>query len=104
MIDRSLAWAYGDQFEIELGKMKSFVDVGCGVGGSSRHIVKKYGKSSNLNGVGISLSDYQIQKAIELTKVANLSTVLTYKLEDALNTSFPDNGFDLGHFVLNITR
>ena len=32
MIDRSLAWAYGDQAEIELGNMKSFIDVGCGVG------------------------------------------------------------------------
>jgi len=95
LIDRSLAWAYGDQLEKEMGNVKSLIDVGCGVGGSSRHIVKKYGKSSNLNGVGITLSPYQIKVANELTKVANLSTVLTYKVEDAMNTSFPDNKFDL---------
>ena len=39
MIDRTLDWAYCE----EKPAPKSIVDVGCGVGGSSRHIVKKFG-------------------------------------------------------------
>jgi tocopherol O-methyltransferase len=39
MIDRTINWCYGD--EIKTVAPKSIVDVGCGVGGSSRHIVKR---------------------------------------------------------------
>ena len=40
MIDRAINWAYGD--DLKTADPKSTVDVGCGVGGSSRHILKRY--------------------------------------------------------------
>ena len=102
MIDRSLAWAYGDEkeFNSEMNRMKAFIDVGCGVGGSSRHIARTYGNRPDVTGVGISLSPYQIQRANMFTEAANLTSTLTYKVEDAMNTSFADNSFDLGKYYI----
>jgi len=88
-ITRSLEWAYGqplDQVTVE-----NVVDVGCGVGGSSRHIARKFGAS----GVGISLSPFQIQTALELTEVAGLGKHLDYVVGDALAMPFATNSFDL---------
>lgn len=105
MIDRSLEWAYGvgvdrDQDRIllkkKLSQMKAFVDVGCGVGGSSRHIARKYGRRPGVRGSGISLSPYQIQRAKEFTTAANLTSVLDYQVADAMNMPFKDKNFDLG--------
>lgn len=91
MIDNSLEWSYGPNYKEELTKMKSMVDVGCGVGGSSRHIIKKYDGT----GVGISLSPYQIMRANKFTDEANLSSKLKYQVADAMNMPFPENSFDL---------
>lgn len=96
MIDRSLKWAYGEDFDGAMNRMKAFIDVGCGVGGSSRHIARTYGNRLDVTGVGISLSPYQIQRANQFTEAANLTAALTYKVEDAMNTSFADGSFDLG--------
>lgn len=71
--------------------MKSVVDVGCGVGGSSRHIAKKYGAT----GVGLSLSPFQIEKAKELTASESLTDRLDYVVADALNMPFANESFDL---------
>eukprot|EP00598_Pedospumella_elongata_P015939 CAMPEP_0184998446 /NCGR_PEP_ID=MMETSP1098-20130426/62386_1 /TAXON_ID=89044 /ORGANISM="Spumella elongata, Strain CCAP 955/1" /LENGTH=345 /DNA_ID=CAMNT_0027525251 /DNA_START=61 /DNA_END=1098 /DNA_ORIENTATION=+ len=104
MIDRSLEWAYtdgkGDRahdqsiLQAALHRMKAFVDVGCGVGGSSRHIARKYGRQG-LKGFGISLSPYQIERASKFTAAANLTDTLEYKVADAMNMPFKDNSFDL---------
>lgn len=96
MIDRSLKWAYGEDFDGAMNRMKAFIDVGCGVGGSSRHIARTYGNRLDVTGVGISLSPYQIQRANQFTEAANLTAALTYRVEDAMNTSFADGSFDLG--------
>ena len=40
------------------------LDVGCGVGGSSRHIARKYGLDRTK---GVSLSPFQIGRAKEFT-------------------------------------
>ena len=111
MIDRSLEWAYGGEGEkgrededrcnrrhilaSALSGMKAFVDVGCGVGGSSRHIVRKYG-SSVVQGEGLSLSPYQIRRAKQFTAAGNLTDRLNYQVADAMHMPFPDNKFDLG--------
>ena len=105
MIDRSLEWAYSDgkgdresdksTLQTALHRMNAFVDVGCGVGGSSRHIARKYGRKG-LKGFGISLSPYQIERANKFTAAANLSDTLEYKVADAMNMPFKDNSFDLG--------
>jgi len=111
MIDRSLEWAYSDgkgdrghdqsTLHAVLHRMKAFVDVGCGVGGSSRHIARKYGRQG-LKGFGISLSPYQIERASKFTAAANLTDTLEYKVADAMNMPFKDNSFDLGKYVIKI--
>ena len=121
MVDRALEWAYSankqqsavqgvesgtaaedaqrlpDQSRLRaaLQKMRAFVDVGCGVGGSSRHIARAYGRK-DVRGVGISLSPYQIKRAKQFTAAANLTSNLEYKVVDAMHMPFPDNSFDLG--------
>lgn len=46
------------------------VDVGCGIGGSSRHISSKYGCTAQ----GITLSPVQAQRANELSAAAGLGS------------------------------
>jgi len=77
MIDRSVSWAYGNK----MPDPKNVIDVGCGVGGSSRHIAQKYGAT----GKGISLSPYQIQRAKMFTEAAGLEQKLEYRVADAMN-------------------
>lgn len=95
MIDKCIEWGYGSQSE---PVPKSIIDVGCGVGGSSRYLAKKFGMK---RGAGISLSPFQISVANELTKQANLSSVLTYSVADALAMPFQNSSFDLGAFFLH---
>ncbi len=90
MIENSLRWAMGSEFKSSFAG-KKMVDVGCGVGGSSRYIIHKYGGSAN----GISLSPFQVQRAKELSAKLNLSHSLNYQVADALNMPFKDNQFDL---------
>ena len=40
MIEKAINWSYGSS--LNKASPKSVVDVGCGVGGSSRHIMKRY--------------------------------------------------------------
>lgn len=61
------------------------------VGGSSRHISKRFGST----GKGLSLSSYQIKCANEITAAANLSHKLEYIVADALSMPFDDRSFDL---------
>ena len=89
MIDRSLAFAYGDDEAFP----DSVVDIGCGVGGSSRHITRKYGSIKKAR--GISLSPYQISRAHAFTQEQDLADVVEYKIDDAMASSFADNEFDL---------
>jgi tocopherol O-methyltransferase len=89
MVDRSLAFAFGGTHKV---RCSSMVDVGCGVGGSARHIA---GKVSACRGVGVSLSPYQISVANELTRQAGLSDRLSFQVADAMNMPFQDNSFDL---------
>ncbi len=63
LIDEVLKWA--EVSDEEGGKVPTnVVDVGCGVGGSSRHIAKKY----NCKARGITLSPYQANRGNELAK------------------------------------
>lgn len=70
---------------------KNVVDVGCGIGGSSRYIAKKYGA----NCVGITLSPVQAQRANALAASQGLSDKASFQVGDALEQPFPDNQFDL---------
>jgi tocopherol O-methyltransferase len=70
---------------------KSVVDVGCGIGGSSRHIARKY----NCKAQGITLSPYQANRGNELAKEQGLSDQASFQVADALDMPFDDNSFDL---------
>ena len=89
MIDRAVNWAYDKDLPNKVPK--TMIDVGCGVGGSSRHISQRFG----CNGKGISLSPFQIEKANEFTKIAKLDDKLQYMVADAMNMPFNENAFDL---------
>lgn len=73
--------------------VKSLVDVGCGVGGSSRYMASNI--FNEATGKGISLSPYQIQRATVFTAEQNLSDRLEYRVADAMEMPFEDNSFDL---------
>ena len=89
MIDRSLAFAYGN----DEARPESVVDIGCGVGGSSRHIARKYDSIKKAR--GISLSPFQVARANSFTQEQNLANLVEYKVDDAMASSFADNEFDL---------
>jgi len=70
-----------------LPKGSRILDVGCGIGGSSRILAKHYG----FNVTGITISSAQVKRAIELTpEELNCNFIVM----DALNLSFDDGTFD----------
>lgn len=85
MIDQVLNWA-----GVEEGVTK-VVDVGCGIGGSSRHIARRLGCEAR----GITLSPYQAQRGNELAKEQGLEGRTSFQVADALDMPFEDNSFDL---------
>jgi len=84
MIEESLSWA-------GVTSVKSMVDVGCGIGGSSRHIVRQFGATAK----GITLSPKQAARANELTAQLGLADRASFQVADALNMPFQDGSFDL---------
>lgn len=90
MIDRAVNWSYGA--DLATANPTSTVDVGCGVGGSSRHIVKRFNMKE---GRGLSLSPFQIKKANEFTASAGLADRVQYTVDDALSMPFSNGKFDL---------
>jgi MPBQ/MSBQ methyltransferase len=64
------------------------LDVGCGIGGSSRILAQDYG----FDVTGITISPQQVQRAQELSP-ADLS--VRFLVDDAMNLSFPDASFDV---------
>ena len=69
----------------------SMVDVGCGIGGSSRYIARKYGCSAK----GITLSPKQAKRATEITEKAGMGGKVSFQVADALSQPFDDQSFDL---------
>lgn len=88
MIEESLKWA-GISEEGET-KPQRIIDVGCGIGGSSRHLARKYGAEV----IGITLSPRQASRAAKITSDAGLSSKVSFQVADALNQPFPDKHFD----------
>lgn len=64
------------------------LDVGCGIGGSSRILARDYGFAVT----GITISPQQVKRAQELTP-PNLN--VRFQVDDALALSFPDESFDV---------
>ena len=84
LIDEVLKWAGVD-------KATKVVDVGCGIGGSSRHIARKFGCTTE----GITLSPYQAGRGNELATEQGLTDKCNFQVADALEMPFADNSFDL---------
>ncbi|CAM8973525.1 unnamed protein product [Rhodiola kirilowii] len=89
MIEEALRYAGLSE---EVGKQrKRIVDVGCGIGGTSRYLAEKYGAESR----GITLSPVQVQRAQALSVAQGLADQVSFQVADALNQPFPDGQFDL---------
>ncbi|CAL5206252.1 unnamed protein product [Lathyrus oleraceus] len=89
MIEQSLSFA--SLSEDSTKWPKSVVDVGCGIGGSSRYLAKKFGASC----VGITLSPVQAERANALAAAQGLADKVSFRVADALEQPFPDGQFDL---------
>jgi tocopherol O-methyltransferase len=84
LIDQVLKWA-------KVGTATNVVDVGCGIGGSSRHIARKF----NCTTEGITLSPYQANRGNELAQEQALQESCHFQVADALDMPFANNTFDL---------
>ena len=71
----------------KLPRGSRILDVGCGIGGSSRILAKYYG----FNVTGITISPAQVRRAIELTP-SNLNC--NFQVMDAMDLKFEDGTFD----------
>lgn len=68
------------------------LDVGCGIGGTSRYLAKKLGTDADVT--GITISPNQIARATALAAEQGVSNA-HFELVDALNMRYPDNTFDV---------
>ena len=71
----------------KLPKGSRILDIGCGIGGSSRILAKDYG----FNVTGITISPAQVKRARELTP---LGLNCNFQVMDALDLKFEDGSFD----------
>ncbi|RYR59069.1 hypothetical protein Ahy_A05g024910 isoform B [Arachis hypogaea] len=121
MIEQALRFA-SIPLEDERKWPKKIVDVGCGIGGSSRYLTQKFGATA----VGITLSPVQVQRANALAAAQGLANKciavalqdlvwfeilnlelfrrpfcemgtgqVSFQVADALDQPFPDGQFDL---------
>lgn len=72
----------------KLPRGTTVLDVGCGIGGSSRILAKEY----EFEVTGVTISPKQVQRATELT---SQGVTAKFQVDDALALSFPDNSFDV---------
>mmetsp|Transcript_20009 Transcript_20009/g.28342 ORF Transcript_20009/g.28342 Transcript_20009/m.28342 type:complete len:382 (-) Transcript_20009:162-1307(-) len=68
------------------------LDVGCGVGGTSRYLAKALGSKAEVT--GITLSPNQVKRATELAEQQNVPNA-KFTVMNALEMDFPDNSFDI---------
>ncbi|KAK4991245.1 Delta(24)-sterol C-methyltransferase [Elasticomyces elasticus] len=96
-------FAYGEPFMQAIARHEHYLahvmglrdnmkvlDVGCGVGGPAREIVK----FSGVNVVGLNNNDYQIERATRYAEKEGLSHKLSFTKGDFMQMSFPENSFD----------
>lgn len=77
------------------------LDVGCGIGGSSRYLATTYG----CDVIGIDLTREFIDTAISLTKLVGLDSTVSFYQESATDMPFRDDSFDVvwtQHVQMNI--
>ncbi|GAQ77795.1 S-adenosyl-L-methionine dependent methyltransferases [Klebsormidium nitens] len=89
MIEETLKWAGATGAGTPAPK--TVVDVGCGIGGSSRYLSRKFGAKVT----GITLSPVQAARAGALARQQGLADKVSFQVADALNQPFDDGQFDL---------
>ncbi len=75
----------------KISKDSNILEVGCGTGGNSCYLAKKYGCKIT----GIDIAGNMIKKAKSRAKELNLTNLVTFQLADAYNLVFPLNSFDV---------
>jgi MPBQ/MSBQ methyltransferase len=83
-VEEMLQWSGADH-------PPKILDVGCGIGGTSRYLANKFPESKV---TGITLSKNQVKRGTELAAERGLNNV-NFQVMDALAMEFPDNSFDL---------
>jgi sterol 24-C-methyltransferase len=96
-------FAYGESFyraiarhehylalKMNLQEGQRVLDVGCGVGGPAREMIKFAG----VNVVGLNNNDYQIERALKYAKKEGLGDKFDATKGDFMQMSFPENSFD----------
>ncbi|KAK5987903.1 Delta(24)-sterol C-methyltransferase [Cladobotryum mycophilum] len=96
-------FAYGENFyraiarhehflasQIGIKKGMKVLDVGCGVGGPAREMVKFTG----CHVTGLNINEYQVQRAKNYSAREKLSEKLDFVQGDFMKMPFPDNTFD----------
>lgn len=76
----------------DVGKDVTVLDVGCGVGGTSRYLAKNLGPKAQVT--GITLSPNQVARAQELAVEQDVPNA-KFTVMNALEMDFPDNSFDV---------
>jgi len=76
----------------DIGKEVKVLDVGCGVGGTSRYLAKNLGPKAEVT--GITLSPNQVARAEELAVEQDVPNA-KFTVMNALEMDFPDNTFDI---------
>ncbi len=66
----------------------TLLDVGCGIGGSSRILAREY----QFDVTGVTISPQQVQRAQQLTPAG---VTAQFKVDDAMALSYADNSFDV---------
>ncbi|GLC72181.1 Tocopherol O-methyltransferase [Pleodorina starrii] len=72
-------------------EVRSMVDVGCGIGGSSRYLSRRFGCRS----AGITLSPKQAARANAISQAEGFGDKLHFQVGDALAQPFESGSFDL---------
>ncbi|KAL5610632.1 hypothetical protein FOBRF1_006749 [Fusarium oxysporum] len=96
-------FAYGESFHRAIARHEHYLahqigiksgmkvlDVGCGIGGPAREIVKFTGAHIT----GINITGYQVQRATHYAQKEGLSHLLDFVQGDFMKLPFPDNSFD----------
>jgi MPBQ/MSBQ methyltransferase len=72
----------------QLPQGTTLLDVGCGIGGSSRILARDYG----FNVTGVTISPQQVARATQLTPDG---VTAAFRVDDAMALSYPDSSFDV---------
>lgn len=84
---------FSNTIDLDLPSNSKILDLGCGIGGSSRFLARHFGENCHVTGV--TLSPYQANRANELNEEKGLGGRVKNEVRDALSTGFGDEQFEI---------